>query len=107
MDINHIDDSPPVAAVRPEGVVVDNRTFIDDYRWLSDKGSPEVQTYLRAENAYTKSVMRRAMPFVEKLYKEIMDRTKQTDVSVPIQCGDYFYYRRIEAGKQYPIYCRR
>src|SRR5208282_332836 len=32
---------------------------------------------------------------------------KETDVDVPYKEGEYFYYSRTEAGKQYPIRCRK
>ena len=38
----------------------------------------------------------------ETLYKEMLGRIKQTDLSVPSRIGDYFYYSRTEEGKQYP-----
>ena len=34
-------------------------------------------------------------------------RIKETDVEVPYKEGDYFYYMRTEAGKQYGIRCRK
>src|SRR5712692_3050579 len=34
-------------------------------------------------------------------------RIKETDVDVPYKEGDYFYYSRTEAGKQYGIRCRK
>ena len=43
----------------------------------------------------------------ETLYKEMLGRIKQTDLSVPSRIGEYFYYSRTEEGKQYPIMCRR
>ena len=45
--------------------------------------------------------------FQKKLYGEMLGRIKETDVEVPYREGDYFYYTRTEAGKQYPIRCRR
>ena len=36
-----------------------------------------------------------------------MSRIKETDVEVPYREGDYFYYTRTEAGKQYSVYCRK
>src|SRR4029077_17386987 len=39
--------------------------------------------------------------------KEMLARIKQTDLSVPMRRGAYFYYSRTEEGKQYPIQCRR
>jgi len=43
----------------------------------------------------------------EKLYNEILSHIKQTDVSVSLSLGDYFYYTRTKEGQQYPIYCRK
>ena len=37
----------------------------------------------------------------------MLGRIKQTDLSVPMRRGSYFYYSRTEEGKQYPIQCRR
>ena len=43
----------------------------------------------------------------EQLYREIVGRMKETDLSVPVRQGDYFYYTRTEQGRQYSIYCRK
>jgi oligopeptidase B len=37
----------------------------------------------------------------------MLGRIKQTDLSVPVRRGAYFYYSRTQEGKQYPIQCRR
>jgi oligopeptidase B len=37
----------------------------------------------------------------------MLSRVKETDVEVPYKEGDFFYYIRTEAGKQYPIRCRK
>ena len=46
-------------------------------------------------------------PFSDALYKEMLGRIKQTDLTVPTPRGGYLYYSRTEEGKQYPIQCRR
>jgi oligopeptidase B len=81
--------------------------MVDNYFWLRDKSNPEVRAYLEQENAYTDAVMKPTEPFQKKLYDEMLGRIKETDVEVPYKEGDYFYYIRTEAGKQYPIRCRR
>jgi oligopeptidase B len=43
----------------------------------------------------------------ESLYKELLGRIKQTDLSVPYKEGEHFYYSRTEEGKQYPTLCRK
>jgi oligopeptidase B len=80
---------------------------VDDYFWLRDRGDPDVMAYLEAENRYTAGVMRHTEGLQERLYQEMRQRIKETDLSVPERLDDYFYYSRTEAGGQYPIFCRR
>ena len=51
--------------------------------------------------------MRPTKALQETLYKEMLGRIKQTDLSVPSRIGEYFYYSRTEEGRQYPFMCRR
>lgn len=99
--------TPPVAAKSAWQEVRHGETVTDDYRWLQKKENPEVIAYLNAENAYTESLTAGIKPLSEKLYAEIKGRMKETDLSVPVRRGRYYYYSRTEAGKQYPINCRR
>ena len=98
---------PPVAKKVPHVTEVNGHKMVDNYFWLRDKPNPEVRAYLEAENAYTDAVMKPAEGFQKKLYEEMLSRVKETDVEVPYKEGDYFYYVREEAGKQYGIRCRR
>ncbi len=43
----------------------------------------------------------------ESLYREILGRIQETDVSAPVKRDDYFYYTRTEEGKAYSIQCRK
>jgi len=99
--------APPVAKKVPHVTDVNGHKLTDNYFWLRDKPNPEVRAYLEAENAYTDAVMKPTEPFQKKLYAEMLGRIKETDVDVPFKEGDYFYYSRTEAGKQYQIRCRR
>ena len=98
---------PPVARKVPHTTSIHGYTLSDDYFWLREKANPEVTAYLEAENAYTEAVMRPTKALQETLYKEMLGRIKQTDLSVPSRIGEYFYYSRTEEGKQYPFMCRR
>ena len=98
---------PPVARKVPHTTSIHGYTLNDDYFWLREKANPEVIAYLEAENAYTEAVMQPTKPLQETLYKEMLGRIKQTDLSVPSRIGEYFYYSRTEEGKQYPYMCRR
>jgi len=85
----------------------------DDYFWMrsakdpkTGKVRPEVEEYLEAENAYTEAYMKPHQAFADNLYKEMLGRIKQTDLSVPYRYGDWWYYTKTEEGKQYPMYYR-
>src|SRR5271170_2664345 len=95
--------APPVAKKVPKTTEVNGRKLVDNYFWLRDKKNPEVKAYLEAENAYTDAVMKPTEGFQSKLYAEMLGRIKETDVEVPYREGDYWYYLRSEAGKQYGI----
>src|SRR5437764_5696898 len=99
--------APPVAKKIPKTTEINGHTLVDNYYWLREKKNPEVKAYLEAENAYTDAVMKPTEDFQKKLYDEMLGRIKETDVEVPYKEGDYFYYTRTEAGKQYAIRCRR
>jgi oligopeptidase B len=99
--------APPVAKKVPHVSEVNGHKMVDNYFWLRDKPNPEVRAYLEAENVYTDAVMRPTEAFQKKLYDEMLGRIKETDVEVPYREGDYFYYVRTEAGKQYGIRCRK
>ncbi len=80
---------------------------VDDYYWLRERDNPEVIRYLSQENDFAAKAMVHTQEFEKKLFEEIKARIKQTDLSVPYKRDDYFYYTRFEAGKEYPIYCRK
>src|SRR5262245_30065422 len=79
----------------------------DPFYWLRDRSHRDTIKYLEAENAYTEEMTRYLRPFTDALYKEMLSHIKQTDLGVPIREGGYFYYSRLEEGKQYPIRCRK
>ena len=99
--------TPPLAKKVPKTTEINGRTLVDNYSWMRDKKNPEVAGYLEAENAYTDAAMKPTLPLQKKLYDEMLTRIKETDVEVPYKDGNYFYYTRTEAGKQYNIHCRK
>ena len=100
---------PPVAKKEPKVLKIHGYEIVDNYAWLrdrNDKKNPEIIKYLEAENAYTEAHMGPHKEFADNLYKEMLGRIKQTDLSVPYKLGDYWYFNRTEEGKQYPTYLR-
>jgi oligopeptidase B len=97
----------PAAPKRPHEIVQHGQKRIDDYYWMRDKDDPETLKYLRAEKDYLEEAMRHTEPLQERLFSEMKKRIKETDSTVPEIRGGYLYYQRTEAGKQYPVFCRR
>ncbi|WP_432361008.1 S9 family peptidase [Sporosarcina sp. UB5] len=79
----------------------------DDYYWLKDRSNPEVIQYLEDENRYYDDVMRPLEERTEQIYQRMVDRVPDSEVKVPIQHGQFFYYSRLDKDKQYPIYARK
>jgi oligopeptidase B len=66
-----------------------------------------VIAYLEAENRHTEDLVGHTKPLREELYREILSRIQETDLSVPVKREDYFYYTRTEEGKAYSIQSRK
>ncbi|KAI8467012.1 MAG: prolyl oligopeptidase [Monoraphidium minutum] len=100
---------PPSAPKRPFQVTANGDARSDDYYWLRDDGrsSPEVLSYLAAENNYTAAVMAATAGLQARLYQEMRSRVKEDDSSVPSRFKGYWYYTRIAEGQQYAVHCRR
>lgn len=98
---------PPKAKKIEKQLVAHGQVRIDPYYWLNERENPEVISYLEAENAYTKEVMKHTEGLQEALYNEMIGRIKQTDMSVPYKLNGYYYYTRFEEGKEYPVFCRK
>jgi oligopeptidase B len=99
--------TPPAAPRKDHAQVWHGKSHVDPYFWLREKGTPDVVAYLEAENAYTEAATAELKPFAEALYAEMLGRIKQTDLSVPVRRGGFYYYSRTVEGLQYPIRCRR
>jgi oligopeptidase B len=80
--------------------------FLDPYEWMRDKSDPEVIAHLEAENAHVDEMTEYQEPLRQKIFDEIKARTKETDLSVPLRRGDWWYYGRSFEGKQYGVHCR-
>lgn len=98
---------PPIAKEIPEKITIHGHTRIDNYSWLQDPNDPEVIEHLNTENEFSEKVMAHTLALQETIFEEIKLRTKETDLTVPERRGDYFYYERMEEGKEYPIYARK
>jgi oligopeptidase B len=98
---------PPVARKVPKRLKLHDDVRMDDYHWMRDRANPGVIEYIEAENRYALDFMKHTESLQRSLFEELKSRTNETDSSVPERIDDYYYYTRTEAGKQYPIHCRK
>jgi len=105
------DPSAPTAAPRPSQRPSERTfhgdAFTDPYAWLLDPEDPETVPHLEAENAWTEAATAGQADLRQAVFDEIKDRTQETDLSVPVRDGAWWYLTRTEEGKAYPIHCRR
>lgn len=73
---------------------------------MRDKDDAEVITHLETENAHTEAATAHLAGLREQLFEEIKSRTLETDMSVPVRKGQWWYFGRSVEGKQYGIQCR-
>jgi oligopeptidase B len=97
---------PPVARRVPSERIHHGDVFHDDYEWMRDKDDPQLLAHLEAENAYADARTDDLALLREQLFEEIKNRTRETDLSVPVRDGGWWYYTRTVEGQQYGIHCR-
>lgn len=97
---------PPRPKKLPSERLFHGDKFIDDYAWLRDKANSEVIEHLQAENSYTADMMAHTVELQNKLFQEIKGRVLETDLSVPLRFGPWWYFGRTTEGEQYRLHCR-
>ena len=98
--------TPPTAPQRPHTITRHGDSRIDPYYWLMDRDNEEVLDHLRAENAYLAAQLAPQKELEEALFNEIKDRVEETDISVPVRKGNWWYFVRTREGLSYPISVR-
>lgn len=100
---------PPKANKIPHVMTDHGDSRTDNYYWLRDDARKDKQVidYLKAENAYTESVMAAGKTLENTLYNEMVERMAQNDASVPYDYNGYTYQTIYQEGKDFPIYQRK
>ena len=96
----------PSVPQRPYPITRHGDTRDDPYYWLMDRDNPEVLEHLRAENDFLASSLQHLAPLETQLFDEIKRRIEETDISVPVRRGAWWYFERTREGLNYPISCR-
>ncbi|WP_298513204.1 S9 family peptidase [uncultured Kordia sp.] len=97
----------PTIAKKPTKLEKHGDVRIDNYYWLNDREDPEVIAYLEAENTYNDALTAHTKDFQQNLFEELKGRIKEDDSSVPYKLNGYWYIKKFEEGKDYPIHIRR
>lgn len=97
---------PPVASKRPKVLEAHGDERVDEWYWLGDREDPEVISHLEAENAYTERATAHLTGLRDRLFEEIKSRIEETDLSVPVRRGPWWYLTRTVEGLSYPIHSR-
>jgi len=98
--------SPPAVPQRPHRIVRHGDTRIDPYYWFMDRDSEEVLAHLRAENEFLAQELAPLKALEDELYEEIKNRIEETDISVPVRKGAWWYFERTTEGLNYPLSAR-
>ena len=98
---------PPSAKKIPKELKRFESKRVDNYFWLKNRDDSEVIEYLEKENDYFKKMTSNTEDFQEIIYKEIKNKIKEDDQSVPYFLNGYWYLTKYQKNKNYPIYLRR
>lgn len=79
---------------------------MDPYHWLSDREDSAVISHLEAENAYTAEKTEHLSGLRRTLFDEIAAHTQETDLTVPVREGSWWYFSRTTKGLQYARHVR-
>ena len=87
--------------------IVHGHELRDEFAWLGDEGSDEVEAQLRAEGAYTQAHLQPLVEEQMRLYRQLASTVPSDDESVHEPWGAYEYFTRTSAQRDLPRFCRR
>ena len=99
--------NPPIAEKISKKLIKHSDIRIDDYYWLNERENKKVINYLNEENSYTSEKLKSTNKLQKNLFEEMKNRIKKDDSSVPYFYNEYWYIKKFEKGKDYPIYTRK
>ncbi len=97
----------PVAPVKPVTDTYFGTAVVDNYRWMEDLKSPEVQAWMKGQAAYTKDFLSK-LPGRDALVKRVMSLDNASTRVVDLQlCGTRYFYEKLTPKDQTPkLYAR-
>jgi prolyl oligopeptidase len=99
--------SQPVAPVRPVTDTYFGTQVVDPYRWMEDLKSPEVQTWMKAQNAYTRDYLDH-LPGRDELIKRVesLDGAAVRVGELGLYGSRYFYFKLTVKDQTPKLYAR-
>jgi oligopeptidase B len=73
---------------------------------MRELDDPDLRTYLTNENAYAEAWFAPRGAVIDDVFEEIKSRVQETDMSVPVRSGSWWYVTRTVEGLSYPIHHR-
>ena len=101
-EISHSASGPPLAEKRPFNEPLHGVEIVDDYRWLEDGTSPDVQRWVEKEMAYTRKTLD-PLPGREAIHKRLTELLSIGSITPPSIAGKYYFYTRREGMQNQPV----
>ena len=93
---------PPKAKVDVVEETLHGHKIADPYRWLEDASSADSQEYVRAEMAYTRSLLD-PLPGRDRIHDRLAQLLEIGTIGTPQVAGPYFFYIRREGTQNQPV----
>jgi len=93
---------PPQAKVDVVEETLHGHKIADPYRWLENAGSADSQEYVRAEMAYTRSLLD-PLPGRDHIHERLGQLLAIGAIGTPQVAGPYFFYIRREGTQNQPV----
>jgi len=99
--------SQPVAPIHPVTDTYFGTPVIDPYRWMEDLKSPEVQSWMKAQNDYTRDYLGH-LPGRDALIKRVesLDNASTRVGGLALYGSRYFYFKMTAQDQTPKVYAR-
>jgi oligopeptidase B len=78
----------------------------DPYAWMRDVDDPDLLDHLQAENAAAEAFFAPLGSTIQDIFDEIRSRVQETDMSTPVEFGNWWYVTSTTEGASYPVHHR-
>ncbi len=98
----------PIAKKVPHKMQIHGDERIDDYYWMRDdsRQDAEIIAHLQAEEDYAQQQLHHTQTLQDTLYKEMTERLKKDDSSVPVLRNGYYYQSKFVPDNEYQLHVR-